>query len=65
MQKTKALIIFKAILVQGANIMSIYTTVKQILDYLLEAALEVFSPDHDDYPATGIQPFEGEIYSEF
>jgi hypothetical protein len=44
--------------------MSIYATVKQSLAYLLEAALEVFSPDHDDYPATGIQPFGGEIYSE-
>lgn len=27
---------------------------------LAEAALELFSPDHDDYPATGMQPFSGE-----
>jgi predicted ribosomally synthesized peptide with nif11-like leader len=27
---------------------------------LAEAALAVFSPSHDDYPATGVQPFSGE-----
>ena len=25
-----------------------------------EAALEIFSPDHDDYPAIGVQPFTGD-----
>lgn len=35
--------------------------VQQILRYLIEAVLEVFSPNHDDYPETGIQPFSGEI----
>lgn len=29
--------------------------------HLVEAALELFSSDHDNYPATGIQPFSGEI----
>ena len=27
---------------------------------LAEAALEIFSPHSDNYPATGIQPFSGE-----
>ena len=27
---------------------------------LAEAALEVFSPHTDDYPATGVQPYSGE-----
>ena len=27
---------------------------------LAEAALELFSPGHDDYPATGVQPFSGD-----
>ncbi|MGK7926399.1 MAG: Nif11-like leader peptide family natural product precursor [Spirulina sp.] len=26
---------------------------------LAEAAAMVFSPSHDDYPATGVQPFSG------
>ena len=27
---------------------------------LAEAIFELFSPDHDDYPATGVQPFSGD-----
>ncbi|MGB3292267.1 MAG: Nif11-like leader peptide family natural product precursor [Phormidesmis sp.] len=27
---------------------------------LAEAALEIFSPHDDDYPATGVQPYTGE-----
>jgi predicted ribosomally synthesized peptide with nif11-like leader len=27
---------------------------------LAEAALSIFSPAHDDYPATGVQPFSGD-----
>ncbi|NJM98787.1 MAG: Nif11-like leader peptide family natural product precursor [Phormidesmis sp. RL_2_1] len=30
---------------------------------LAEAVLEIFSPSHDDYPATGIQPFSGDTPS--
>lgn len=28
---------------------------------LAEAALRIFSPSNDDYPATGVQPFSGEL----
>ena len=27
---------------------------------LAEAVFELFSPDHDNYPATGVQPFSGD-----
>jgi predicted ribosomally synthesized peptide with nif11-like leader len=27
---------------------------------LAEAVLEIFGPHHDDYPATGVQPFSGD-----
>ena len=27
--------------------------------YLSEAVLEIFSPTRDNYPVTGVQPFEG------
>lgn len=27
---------------------------------LADAVLEIFSPSHDDYPATGVQPFTGD-----
>lgn len=28
---------------------------------LVEAILELFSPSHDNYPATGVQPFSGDM----
>jgi predicted ribosomally synthesized peptide with nif11-like leader len=28
---------------------------------LAKAVLELFGPTHDDYPATGVQPFTGEV----
>lgn len=31
---------------------------------LAEAVLEIFSPSHDDYPATGVQPFSGDLNRE-
>ncbi|ERN42072.1 nitrogen fixation protein of unknown function [Rubidibacter lacunae KORDI 51-2] len=30
---------------------------------LAEAVLLLFSPPHDDYPATGVQPFSGDVPS--
>ncbi|GFE72293.1 Nif11-like leader peptide family natural product precursor [Chroococcus sp. FPU101] len=27
---------------------------------LAESILEIFSPDHDNYPAVGVQPYDGE-----
>ncbi len=32
------------------------------LGYLAEGSLEIFSPNHDSYPAVGIQPYSGEAY---
>ncbi len=28
---------------------------------LVQAVLELFAPSHDDYPATGVQPFSGDL----
>jgi hypothetical protein len=36
----------------------------ETFEYLVEAVAEVFSPDHDNYPSIGIQPFEDEPYRE-
>lgn len=42
--------------------------ISQILDnisqYISEAFARIFGPDDDAYPATGVQPFEGEPYQE-
>ena len=32
----------------------------KFLGLMAEAALAIFSPAHDDYPATGVQPFYGD-----
>ncbi|MFZ4639688.1 MAG: Nif11-like leader peptide family natural product precursor [Nodosilinea sp.] len=36
---------------------------KGFLGDLAEAILELFGPTHDDYPATGAQPFSGDLPS--
>jgi hypothetical protein len=33
--------------------------------YLFGGFIELFSPNRDDYPKTGVQPFEGESYSKW
>lgn len=33
---------------------------RQMVRYIGEAALRIFGPDKDEYPPTGVQPFEGE-----
>lgn len=33
-----------------------------VLQYLSEAAVLIFGPTHDHYPATGMIPFSGDPY---
>jgi hypothetical protein len=35
-------------------------SIKQSTDWVLTAAKRIFSPNDDDYPKTGVQPFEGD-----
>lgn len=35
--------------------------VKDIIQYITEGFLKIFSPDSDDYPAIGVQPYGGTI----
>lgn len=42
--------------------MQIIEQLKLTVGYLAEATMEVFSPNHDSYPNTGIQPYEGDPY---
>jgi len=34
---------------------------KELMQYLTEAFVRVFGPSDDEYPAVGVQPFEGEV----
>jgi hypothetical protein len=36
-------------------------TLKQMMDYTAEGVFELFSPNHDDYPAVGEQPFDDSV----
>lgn len=36
-------------------------TLQQNVTWVLNAAKRLFSPTDDDYPKTGVQPFDGDI----
>ncbi len=42
--------------------MKVFTSLVDVLGYLTEGALELFSPNHDSYPLVGVQPYSGEAY---
>ncbi len=44
--------------------MKIFLWLKNIVQPILTGVARIFQPTDDDYPATGVQPFEGEIYDE-
>jgi hypothetical protein len=44
--------------------MQIANMISRVFSYLSEGIARIFSPDRDEYPKTGVQPFEGEIYRE-
>jgi hypothetical protein len=41
--------------------MRIATTIDRLIGYFSDAVERIFGLDRNTYPATGIQPFEGEI----
>lgn len=45
--------------------MNIFTVLSNALRYLSEGATGLFSPNHDEYPNIGVQPFNGDPYSEW
>ncbi|MEH2034479.1 MAG: hypothetical protein V7K67_33580 [Nostoc sp.] len=42
--------------------MAISNIIAKITEYISEAAMRIFGPSDDAYPATGVQPFTGEPY---
>ncbi|WP_174708284.1 hypothetical protein [Nostoc sp. TCL240-02] len=42
--------------------MAISKILGNITRYISEAAMRIFGPTDDAYPATGVQPFTGEPY---
>ena len=44
--------------------MKIFQWLQNIVQYLANGFSQLFKPSDDDYPETGVQPFEGEPYDE-
>ena len=44
--------------------MKIFQWIQNIVQPILRGVARIFQPTDDDYPATGVQPFEGEFYDE-
>lgn len=44
----------------GNTFKAILELPQKLVSYITTAATRIFSPNDDDYPATGVQPFEGE-----
>ena len=43
--------------------MMISRILQSIVQYLTEGFVRIFTPSDDQYPAIGVQPFGGEVYS--
>ncbi len=41
-------------------IKSISETIQRVIRYISDAVTRIFSPNDDNYPATGVQAFEGD-----
>jgi hypothetical protein len=44
--------------------MKIATMLDRFIGYFSAAAARIFGLDRNKYPATGVQPFEGDVYKE-
>jgi hypothetical protein len=40
--------------------MNLGDMIKNMIQYITEAFARIFGPNDDEYPDTGVQPFEGE-----
>ncbi len=45
--------------------MNLFKLVGNAIRYLYDGAIEIFSPNHDQYPNTGVQPFDGDPNTEW
>lgn len=43
--------------------MNIFKSMQDTVQYLIEAALRLFSPSDDQYPNVGVHPYEGDVPS--
>jgi hypothetical protein len=44
--------------------MKIFELLGNLTKYITEGFARIFSPNRDEYPEVGVQPFEGDTYQE-
>ncbi|MEL6223367.1 MAG: isochorismate synthase [Cyanobacteria bacterium J06627_8] len=44
--------------------MAIFQKFQEVLHFVWDGAARIFAPSGDTYPATGVQPYEGDPYEE-
>jgi hypothetical protein len=44
--------------------MKLFSDIQQLLQNTWKSILRIFSPRDDEYPETGVQPFEGEPFDD-
>lgn len=44
--------------------MNIFQQIQQAFQRVWEGVVRIFSPSDDDYPRSGVQPYEGESYDD-
>lgn len=44
-----------------APVSSLVRKMKTLVKYLSDGVIRIFKPTEDNYPETGVQPFEGDI----
>lgn len=45
--------------------MNVFEVIRDAIHYLSEGASRIFKPSEDHYPETGVQPFDGEPFSQW
>ena len=45
----------------GSAMQSLLTGIKDLIKFVSGAIARIFGPTDDEYPNTGVQPFEGEL----
>ncbi|HBR00352.1 MULTISPECIES: hypothetical protein [unclassified Roseofilum] len=45
--------------------MNMFSAINDMVMYMFDAIGEIFSPNRDQYPSVGVQPFNGESLSEW
>jgi hypothetical protein len=46
------------------DVMDIVKMLREFVQYITEGFARIFGPNDDEYPSTGVQPYEGDPYQQ-